>query len=223
MAAKRAPSRHGSNVAAGGDAGAAASAGAHGAGRARAVLCAFGARPRPRRKLYGLPQTDFGEFWLGPRPGGLGLLADLAGRRPHRAGGRPRLRPLGPARGVFIRRFPAGRGVPDRGLRTASLAIPAHHRPLCRLRRRADRQRPQFHPARALVRTAAADRHGRGLFRHGRRRAAAVAGVADPDRSCRLARHLSAIRRDRARGAVAGRAVAVAAFRRRRTARHEEG
>src|SRR6185437_15651934 len=173
--------------------------------------------------LYGLPQTDLGEFWLGPRRRSLGLFADMAGEGPDGSGGGPRVRPLGPARGVFAWNFPAGRRVPHRGLRAASLAAAVEHRTLRRLRCRADRQCSQLHLARTLVRAAAADRDGGGLFGHGRRRADPAADVAASDRSARLARRIPDLWRHRARPAGAAFAPALAALCRRRTARDEEG
>ena len=72
------------------------------------------ARPRPRRELYGFPETDRGEFRLGPRPGGLGLFADLARGRTDGAAGRPAVRPLRPAHRLFARAAAARRRVPGR-------------------------------------------------------------------------------------------------------------
>ncbi len=63
-----------------------------------------------------------------------------------------------------------------------------------RIRHCADRQCAEFDFARPLVRPKAADRDGRGLFRNRRRRIGAAAGLAGPDRSCRLARRLSDLR-----------------------------
>ena len=64
------------------------------------------------------------------------------------------------------------------------------HRAVRRDRHRPDRQRAEFDPARPLVRPAAADRDGGGLFRDRRRRPGAAAGVAGADRPYRLARRL---------------------------------
>ena len=80
----------------------------------------------------------------------------------------------------------------------SALAVPAEPRALRRYRHRLHRQCAEFDPARPLVRPAAADRDGGGLFRHRRRRADPAAGVAAPDRSCRLARRLSDLRHRRA-------------------------
>ena len=177
----------------------AAEAGARRAQRARAVLCAVGARPRPRREFYRLPQTDLGKFRLGPRASRLGLFADLARRRADRAAGRPPVRSLRAAHRLRARAASARRRVPGRGPRANALAVPAQRRPLRRARHRPDRQRAELDPARPLVRPAAADRDGDRLFGDRRRHPGAAAGVAAPDRPDRLARRLPAVRRRRAR------------------------
>ena len=190
----------------------AAQAGARGAQRAGAVLCAVGARPRPRRELYGLPEADLGKFRLGPRPGGLGLFADL--RWP---ADWPRRWSAGcstaPARAPSMRSglLLLGGAFLIASHAQAALAVPAQPRPLRRHRHRLHRQRAEFDPARPLVRPAAADRDGGGVFRDRRRRADPAAGVAAPDRSYRLARRLSDFRRRRAVPAGAAVAAAVAA------------
>ena len=140
--------------------------------------------------------------------GGLGLFAVRARRRTGGSAGRPAVRPLGATHRLFARTVSAGRGVPGRRPCPASLAIPAQPRPLRRHRHRLYRQRAEFDPARPLVRPATADRHGGGVFRDRRRRADPVAGVANPDRSGRLARRLPDFRRHRA--GVAGAAIGAA-------------
>ena len=130
--------------------------------------------------------------------GGLGLFADLARGRADGAAGRPAVRPLRPAHGLFARAAPARRRVPGRLAGADALAVPVEHRSLRRHRHRLDRQRAEFDPARPLVRPAAADRDGSRLFRDGRRRPGAAAGVADSDRPYRLARRLPALRHRRA-------------------------
>ncbi len=52
----------------------------------------------------------------------------------------------------------------------ASVAVPVQRRPVRRARHRADRQCAELDPARPLVRPAAADRDGGGVFRDRRRR-----------------------------------------------------
>src|SRR5260370_26137727 len=189
---------------------AAAEIGARGTQRAGAVLCVVGARPRSRREFYRLPKTNLGEFWLGPRPGGLGLFAERAGRRGGGAAGgpavRPRRRPHRLCAGTVI----AWRGVPDRRLRAASLAVPVKPRPVRRSRHRLHRQRSEFHPARPLVRPAAADRDGGRVFGDRRRRGDPAAAVAGPDRSCRPPRLLSDLRRPRPASAAAAVGLALA-------------
>ena len=79
-------------------AGEAAEAGARRAQRAGAVLCAVGARPRPRREFYGLPQADLGRVSAGTAPQVVsvysltwlagGLTAPLVGRLFDRSGPR---------------------------------------------------------------------------------------------------------------------------------------
>ena len=169
----------------------AAKTGARRAQRAGAVLCAVGGRPRPRREFYGFPETDRGEFRLGPRRGGLGLFADLAGGRTDGAAGRPAVRPLRAAHRLFARAVAARRRVPDRLARAGALAVPALDRAMRRDRHCADRQCAEFDPARPLVRPAAADRDGDPLFGDRRRHTGAAAGLAGADRPDRLARRLS--------------------------------
>ena len=82
--------------------------------RACAVLCAGAGRPRPRRKLYGVPEADCGGFRLGSRAGGLGLFADLAVGRADVALDRPAVRPFRPARGLCGWAGAARRRVPRR-------------------------------------------------------------------------------------------------------------
>ena len=84
-------------------------------------------RPRPRRELYGFPETDRGEFRLGPRPGGLGLFADLAGGRADGAGGRPAVRPLRPPHRLFAGTAAARRRVPVGVAGASAVAIPVEH------------------------------------------------------------------------------------------------
>src|SRR6266481_852463 len=119
---------HGSRYAMGENAREAGKTGAHGTHRSRAVFCIVGDGPRPRREFYGFPQTDFGKLWLGPRPGGLGLFADLACGGTDGAAGWPAVRPLGSTHRLFARDVSARCGVPDRGACATSLAIPAEHR-----------------------------------------------------------------------------------------------
>src|SRR5207237_1660235 len=162
--------------------------GACGAQCAGALLYAGAYRPRSRRELYGFPQTDLGELRLGPRPGGLGLFADLAGRRADGAGGRAAVRSLWPAHRLFAGTAAARRRVPGGVAGKSAVAIPVERWPLRRDRHRLHRQRAEFDPARPLVRPAPADGDGDRLFRDRRRRAGAIAGVAASDRSFRLAR-----------------------------------
>ena len=110
-----------------------------------------------------------------------GLVAPFVGRLFDRSG--PRV-------GLFARAAPARQRVPGRLACARTLAVPVEHWAVRRDRHRHDRQRSEFDPARPLVRPAAADRDGRGLFRDRRRRTGAVAAVANPDRPCRLARRL---------------------------------
>src|SRR5205807_8840128 len=102
----------------------AAQAGACGAQRAGALLYAGAYRPRPRRELYGFPETDLGEFRLGPRPGGLGLFADMAGRWADGAGGRAAVRSLWPAHRLFAGTVAARRRVPGGVAGASAVAIP---------------------------------------------------------------------------------------------------
>ena len=193
-----------------------AEVGAHCAQRTGAVLCAGAARPRPLRQLYGFPQTDLREFRLGPRAGGLGLFADLAGRRADGAGHRPAVRPLRPPHSVFAWAVSDRRRIPGGLVGAGVVAIAIEHRPLRRHRRRLRRQCAQFDPARPVVRSAPADSHGFRLFRDGRGRPGVAAGVAASDRSCRLARRLPALRDRHTLSAAALVATAVALVRQRR-------
>ena len=200
----------------------AAKAGAHRTQRAGAVLRAGGGRPRPRRELYGFPETDRGEFCLGPRRSGLGLFADLARGRADGAAGRPAVRPLRTAPRLFARAAAARRLVPGRLARAGAVAIPALDRTVRRHRHRADRRGAEFDPARPLVRTAIADRDGDPLFGDRRRHPGAAAGLAGADRPDRLARRLSVVRHRRAVPAGAAAADAVATVRDRLAACRQE-
>src|SRR3954447_22850059 len=89
------------------------------------------------------------------------------------------------------------------------MAVSIESRARCRDWCRADRQRPELHPARPLVWSAAVDRHGGGVFGDRRRRAGAAAAVADTDRASGLARRLPDLRLC---GAGADAAVVAAAL-----------
>ena len=160
------------------------------------------------RKLYGFSAADLRKLWLGPGAGGFGLFAGRACRRAGVAAGRPAVRPFRPPPRLFARTLPARRRVPDRRLRAKTLAVSGQPRTLRRPRHRLHRQRPELDPARPLVWPAAADRHGRGVFRDRRRRAGPAAVVAGADRPFRLARRLPDLR---LHGAGADGAAAVAA------------
>ncbi len=84
-----------------------------------------------------------------------------------------------------------GGGLPDRRLFAFAVAVPVQPRLLRRHRHRFHRQCAEFDPARPLVRPAAADRDGGGLFGHRRRSPDPVAGIAIADRSSAVARRLS--------------------------------
>ena len=161
-------------------------------------------------------------FRLGPRPGGLGLFADLARGRTDGAAGRPAVRPLRAAHGLLARAVAARRRIPVRLARATPLAIPALDRAMRRDRHRADRQRAELDPARPLVRPAIADRDGDPVLRDRRGHPGAAAGLAAADRPDRLARRLSVVRHRRAVSAGAAAADAVAAVRHRLPARGEE-
>ncbi len=160
--------------------GQAAEAGARGAQRAGAVLRALGARPRPRRKLYGLPETDLGKFRLGPRAGRLGLFADLADASGLTAPLVGRLFDRSGPRTVYALGLLLLGGAFLIASHAQSLwQFQLSDRALRRARHCTGRQRAELDPARPLVRSAAADRDGGRVFRDGRRRAAAAAGLAD--------------------------------------------
>src|SRR6266404_1377310 len=151
------------------------------------MFCALSTRPRARRELYRVSQADLGEFRLGPRPGRLGLLAFRARRRIGGTAGGPAVRPLRASRGLFAWTDPAGRGVPGCRACTIPLAVPIEPRPLRWSRYRIYRQRSELHPAGPLVWPAIADRDGDRLFRDRRGRLDTAAGIANPDRTFRLA------------------------------------
>ena len=81
-------------------------------------------------ELYGFPQTDRGEFRLGPRRGGLGLFTDLAGGRADGAGGRPAVRPLRPPHRLFAGTAAARRRVSCSLAGAGAVAIPGERRAL---------------------------------------------------------------------------------------------
>src|SRR5205823_13347801 len=91
--------------------------------RAGAVFYAFGARPRPRRKFFGLPEANFRKLWLGSRSSGFGVLAQRACGRPRGASDRATVRSLGTENRLFGWAAVARRRIPHRLTRTAPMAV----------------------------------------------------------------------------------------------------